>query len=244
MKSEVSCLQGTVYLLHSGSHKSHASLINNTIGQKDTTTHPVRIVLRFCILLFIFQLLCSCTRSSQEREFPIGQLQEGDLAFRRGFGTLSRIVTFAEGSGTYSHVGIIVDDNGTWKIIHAVPGEREGENDFDRVKSEELQTFFSRNHAIHGCLVHTGFNQSAQIRDLCQKAIAAARDSVRFDDRYDLEDNSSVYCSEFVWKLYLEKGVDLSEGRRKQVDLPGLSKNIIFPDYLLEYSNNTVFHSF
>lgn len=190
-------------------------------------------------------LLCACSSGTEDRAFPLEEIAEGDLAFRCGEGLFSRIVTTAEEEGVYSHVGLVVREDGRWQVAHAVPGEREFKGDFDRVKLEALEVFFAADRAFRGCLVHTGLKyESGKILPLCREAVQAARDSVRFDGDYSLEDSSKVYCTEFVWRLYLRQGTDLSEGRRRHFDMPFVNGDIILPEHLLHYSDNHIYYSF
>ena len=198
-------------------------------------------ILIACITLF---LGLSCTPSRHAPVFPLDQIREGDLAFRCGRGVFSRAVTSAEEDGRYSHVGIIVMDDGKWKVVHAVPGEPEFKGDFDRVKIEDLDVFYGPDRAWCGELAHTGLIDSASVRALCRDAIQAARDSVRFDNDYSLEDSSEVYCTEFVWRLYRRRGIDLSEGRRQRVNTLFVKGDVILPEHLFAFSENEFYFCF
>lgn len=185
-----------------------------------------------------------CRTGDAAREFPVGEIREGDLAFRCGRGVFSRAVLAADSKGEYSHVGIVVKEGGAWKVVHAVPGEREGKADFDRVKMEPLDVFYSNKRAFRGCLVHTGLTADSLAGSLCSTAIQFARDSVRFDNSYTLSDSSEVYCTEFVWRLYRRVGTDLTEGRRRSVNILGIDGPVILPEHILDYSGNTMYFSF
>ncbi len=198
-----------------------------------------------CILLGLLLLAPGCSSAQVEREFPTEEMAEGDLAFRCGRGVFSRAVTTAEEEGVYSHIGLLLRDGEAWKVVHAVPGETEGEDDFERVKMEDVGAFFSAERAVRGCLVHTGLADSATVAALRGKALRAVADSVRFDGDYRLEDSSRVYCTEFVWRLYADAaGIDLSEGRRRFIHLLWINGDVLLPEHLLEYSGNQVYYSF
>lgn len=175
---------------------------------------------------------------------PYEQMKEGDLAFRCGYGLSSRAVKYCEDKCLYSHVGILVSDDGEWRVIHAVPGEKENDKDFARVKNESIEQFFHRSRAYKGCLVHPGIQLPEAIAIVHNKALKYANDSVRFDSHYDLNDSSKVYCSEFVWLLYKDVGVDLSEGRRRFIRAFNIKADCLLPEHILEYSNNISYFSF
>lgn len=199
------------------------------------------------LTIFLFAVLAvaaACTRQPETRILPYDQLQEGDLAFRCGHGILSRAVTTAQEQGMYSHLGVVVRDGDVWKVVHAVPAEHEFNGDFDRVKQEDIAVFYSPERASRGCLVHTGFIDSAQLQALRIQALQAACDSVRFDHGYNLNDSSEMYCAEFVWHLYRSAGIDLSEGRRRSIHLLQIDGDILLPEHLLAYSNNIPYFQF
>lgn len=171
-------------------------------------------------------------------EFPLEEMREGDLAFRRGRSFASHAVMAAGERRMYSHVGVLVREGDSWRVIHAVPGETESAADFERVKDETLEQFFASGRATHGELFHTGLSDSAAVSHIREEALRMARDSVRFDRDYDLSTRDAVYCTEFVYLLYGDVGVDLSEGRRTKVNVPLLSRECLLPDDILLYSGN------
>ena len=200
------------------------------------------------LLLTLAVLLpAGCRRHPACREAPVlpfGQLQEGDLAFRCGQGVFSHAIMSAEEDPRYSHVGVLVKENGAWKVVHAVPGESDFPGDFDRVKAETIEGFFAPDRAFRGCLVHTGLADSTLVARLSREALQLACDSVRFDGSFDLADSTSLYCTELVWMLYRHAGVDLSEGRRRYIDVIGIHADCLLPEHLLSFRNNQIYYSF
>lgn len=190
-------------------------------------------------------LIFGCSRAPKgDVELPYGLMRNGDLAFRCGGGVFSRVVTAAGDGGVYSHVGVLVKNGGKWMVVHAVPGEKEFNGDFARVKVESAGKFFAPDRAFRGCLVHTGLADSLRLAALCSTALRYARDSVRFDGFYDLADSAEVYCTEMVWRLYRRAGIDLSEGRRRHVNMIGLHSECILPEHLLKYTGNDIYFIF
>ena len=196
-------------------------------------------------LLFLLPAGCrNHIKAPEVPAFPYEQMREGDLAFRCGRGVFSRAVMSAEEEPLYSHVGVLVKEEGTWKVVHAVPGESEFSGDFDRVKAEALDGYFSPDRAFRGSLVHTGLADSARIAALSGEALQLARDSVRFDRSYDLTDSSRLYCTELVWKLYRHVGTDLSEGRRRYINVVGIHADCLLPEHLLSYRENQIYYNY
>lgn len=177
--------------------------------------------------------------------FPVDEIAEGDLAFRCGRGMFSHVVTFSEEKGLYSHVGLVVRDrDSSWKVVHAVPDEREFKGDFDRVKMEDIAVFFSSQRARRGCLLHTGISDTTLLGAICRNAKKAAQDSLGFDNDYDLEDSSKVYCTEFVWRLFRREGIDLSEGRRRFTRIVRINGDVLLPEHLLDHCGNNIYFTF
>ena len=198
----------------------------------------------FISAAFICLVLAGCKEAPAPLALPYEQMREGDLAFRCGSGVFSRAVTYVEENGAYSHIGLLVEHDGVWKVVHAVPGEKESAQDFDRVKEETVEQFFAPERARKGCLVHVETPEREKVREICQAALGFARDSVRFDNQYELQDSSRLYCTELVWLLYRRCGVDLSEGRRRRVNALGIQADCILPEHLFAYRDNEVYFSF
>lgn len=67
--------------------------------------------------LFILWVSCVCPSchnlgKTDSQTLPTELFSDGDLAFRRGTGFMSRIVVAADKNGTYSHVGILKKNGG------------------------------------------------------------------------------------------------------------------------------------
>jgi hypothetical protein len=204
---------------------------------------------RLILMMLMATIAAGCSTGASSNQapdcpgLPYGRMAEGDLAFRCGRGVFSRAVTAAGSEGIYSHIGLLVNDGGTWKVVHAVPRERESAGDFDRVKAEPVETFFRSDRACSGALVHTGLADSAKVGKMKSAALQYARDSVPFDHDFSLEDSTRLYCTELVWRLYLTSGTDLSEGRRRKIHLFSIDGDCLMPEHLYDYTENeTYFH--
>ena len=177
--------------------------------------------------------------NEQVPDIPWSELREGDLAFRKGTGTLSHAITWTPNNKNFSHSGVVFRrPDGEWVVVHAVPDERESRSDFDRVKAESLNRFFGRRLCIYGELVHTPLTDTVTLSRMRARAFGWARDSVRFDHNYDMRDTSELYCTELVWSLYRREGVDLSDGRRTIVNLPAMPDTLLFPEDLYKHRGN------
>lgn len=207
----------------------------------------VRYTAIILLILSLFAVSCGKGKrlpAEDRSPLPYEQMRDGDLVFRCGLGMFSQAVTLAEKNRSYSHVGLLFKDGDVWTVVHAVPREPDYKGDFSRVKQEPLEKFLLPDMAIRAGLVHTGFSDSLKIEQMKAQAFQAVRDSVRFDDAYDLEDSTEVYCTEFVWRLYRRAGIDLTEGRRKFLRTVVINGDTLFPEHVYDYSLNTLYYSY
>ena len=175
----------------------------------------------------------SCTKNNicdnlQHIDSIKSLIQEGDIVFRRGEVVVSRIVLASDINGKYSHIGMIINENDTLKVAHSVPGEHNDDLDFDRVKIDAIDTFFSNNHASAGAVMRLNLSDE-QRKKLSELAIIKERQNVKFDHNYDLSDTCELYCTEFIQLLYSNIGIDISESRKSTAFIPGLQGDYIMP---------------
>lgn len=174
-------------------------------------------------------LMAACSKSANTTErvqYDTVGLRNGDLLFRNGCGYESHVVTNMS-AGDYSHIGIVYRTEEGWCVIHAVPGEAE-EGEPEVLKCESIAEFYRCDRAKAGAC--------ARVHCADSLADAAARHAMRlverrveFDNDYDLEDSSQLYCTELVRLVYADCGVDLCEERRHKA--PIIAKGeVIYPE--------------
>lgn len=153
--------------------------------------------------------------------FDTTSLRNGDLIFRNGLGSESLVVTASSG-GDYSHVGILYNDGSGWQVIHAVPGENTpGEPEW--LKCEPIEDFFSPHRAQAGAVARVNCDDATA----AQAAIMALRKvkaGVTFDNDYNINDTTTLYCSELVWQAYMSQGINLAP--------ENTTTPILFPEHL------------
>lgn len=188
----------------------------------------------FCYIVLCCWGTACCDRRPQTHSIlPAGiTLKAGDVVLRCGYGFMSNAVLAADSGGTYSHIGIVVDSCGHPMIAHAVPGEPDFEGDKDRVKLDRPSVFYGEDRAKAGCVLR------------CKDSVAAGRAAVKayklykqgmlFDHLFNTNDSTRMYCCEFIEDVYLSAGVSLTNGKRHDINLPGiLLKGIILPSDFL-----------
>ena len=184
-------------------------------------------VLMLSAVLCLLMAACSKSANTTEQvQYDTVGLRNGDLLFRNGCGYESHVVTNMS-AGDYSHIGIAYRTEEGWCVIHAVPGEAE-EGEPEVLKCEAIADFYRCDRAKAGACARVHCTDSL--------ADAAARHAMRlverrveFDNDYDLEDSSRLYCTELVRLVYADCGVDLCEKRRHKA--PIIAKGeVIYPE--------------
>ncbi len=197
------------------------------------------------LLLISTSLLVGCQSNreiSQRRNITV-ELQDGDIAFRRGLGVVSSAVLMMNNQGTYSHCGVVVFHDGEWCVIHAVPYEGERLED-DKVYCEPIGEFYSTQKAQCGAIYTLKELDNSQRKAVASYAKKHYESGTKFDHKYNLEDQTELYCSELVWRAYLEAERDLSQSRRTHVVLPPFNGIHIMPANIESNDSLTLIYSF
>ena len=146
-------------------------------------------------------------------------LRNGDLIFRQGRSTVSRLVLLADTQSIYSHVGLLLLDGPEALVVHAVPAEMIG--DPAPVRAEPLAHFIDAERASTVSVRRLNHSQANRYASL---ATAAAREYVQealpFDAGFYLYSGDRLYCTELVWRAYLEAGIDLVDGKFARLETP------------------------
>ncbi len=206
---------------------------------------PAMYVLRCVTCVLIIGLLLACNREDKRNTIlpPDIVLQAGDVVFRQGIGATSRVVRMADDNGVYSHVGLVVDMGDSLMIIHAVPGEPDYEGDYDRVKINTPEQFYSLQYAASGEVRRLHNADAAIIECATYYAKQAYKHGVAFDHNYDDEDTTKLYCCELIERAFLLSGFSISDNKRHDLFCPGigyisciLPSDILRSSYLESYS--------
>jgi hypothetical protein len=175
-------------------------------------------------------------------QLPYDTMREGDFVLRRGRSMTSNLVIMRD-KHSYSHIGMLQKSDSGWCVIHAVNDEYDFKGDFDRVKIEKIERFFSYERASAGAIVHSFVGDSIAEK-ISQKALQHVKDSTRFDNSFITDENSELYCTELIYVLYKEHGIDITEGRRTKAGLFGLPEKIIFPSDIVENKKLNIYFDF
>ncbi|MDL2262632.1 hypothetical protein LJC11_03910 [Bacteroidales bacterium OttesenSCG-928-I21] len=188
----------------------------------------------FPILLLLF-ILSSCNTIPPDPHYiPENiELKNGDIAFRKGNSAESYAVTAFDSEAVYSHVGVVIDINENWFIVHAVPGEAEPRAK-DTIKMDSIHIFFRKDRAQSGAIYRLNISDSLT-KIIAKNTLEYYNKKVLFDNYFNLEDTTMLYCTELVHSVYKSAGINITENRRHKI--PGFPSPIIWPSDILKNKN-------
>lgn len=152
------------------------------------------------------------------RSLDADRFEPGDLILRRGRSLVSRLVLAADDRSEYSHIGILQRRGDEVSVIHAAPGSSQGLE--GAVKIEPLGTYLAYDSAAAAALYRVKNVPTALRLGAAEIAEGYALEKTPFDGRFDLETEGSLYCTELVWRAYLEAGLDLVDGVFDELNIP------------------------
>jgi hypothetical protein len=144
------------------------------------------------------QIVSKYTLSTDE----LSLLKEGDIILRHGYGFVSdMIVETMNDSIGISHCAILTTDtNKNWMIIHSVSSTL---TDIDGVQSQLLKPFI--NDSKKNSVVVVRYKHAKNDSDLArigQRAKYYLKKQVPFDESFNPDDSTEIFCSELLWKVF------------------------------------------
>jgi hypothetical protein len=160
------------------------------------------------------------------------EYQNGDLIFRRGRSIESQIVLLSDGNSDYSHVGIVYLRNKKTFVIHSVPVEN-GE-EYELIKMESVEDFLNEKKAIQFAVFRLEDSLINVTKAASEFAYDCYLNKFRFDNQYDLNSDTKLYCTELIWKAYQQAGIDLVQKRLHDINFVIVNKKMIMPSSIIE----------
>lgn len=125
------------------------------------------------------------------------QLRDGDLVVRTGNDFISLTLRqFSTQDRTYSHCGLVRIEQGRVFVYHAIGGE---DNPNARLRRDTFAKFCSPAHNLGFGIFRYRFS-AAQVARLDSIVDKFYRQKPRFDLKFDLKTDTSLYCAEFIYK--------------------------------------------
>lgn len=151
-------------------------------------------MLRKTLIAFLF--FCSSAISLQAQEFKAGDLIFQDLQCGPLCDAINAVTKGCQGKD-FSHVGIVVNYQNQLGVIEAIGS---------KVQFTSLNIFLGRSFDAAGkplvIAARLKKKYTKSIAKACELAIASL--GIPYDDRF-LPNNDSLYCSELIYAVYLDK---------------------------------------
>lgn len=141
----------------------------------------------------------------------IQKIQDGDICLRHGFGLVSDlIVEQLDENYDLSHCAILCKDStGKIYVIHSVSSSI---SPYDGVQKQELEPFIRdswKNSVVIVRYKGKGTKKGTNA-GIARRAKEYLKKQIPFDNSFDINDSSSFYCTELLWKCILnEYGDDI-----------------------------------
>jgi uncharacterized protein YycO len=160
----------------------------------------------FILLTFIAVIILSCTESTPPVSVvaPPAALQTGDILFqqtRSGQGLAIQLAT----QSRYTHCGILLRINDQWQVLEAV----------QPVRYTPLAGWIARGDEKQVAVRRINPDSASLPDDINERLIKAGQPLLgKAYDIYFNWDDTRIYCSELVWKLYQQTtGIELCKLR-------------------------------
>lgn len=128
-------------------------------------------------------------------------IKTGDLVLRRGNDFSSdQVRGMSKEDKTYSHAGIAVIKDDSIFVYHVEP---DFYNVKDKVRKENIDSFFSRTHNTEFAVARFSLD-SNETKDLIAYLEERYQQKVSFDMGFDLKTDDKMYCSEMIRKGLLK----------------------------------------
>ncbi len=189
------------------------------------------VILMFSGVVLCFTYFPFLNKTTNIKNIPLTNLNNGDLVLRCGRSTESYAVYLADKNAEFTHLGIISIEDEIPFVIHVVPDKNK------LVRKESLKEFLKPKNASEFAIYRSHYNKFF-LDKVVQEANSFYLKKYEFDDKYDLETDSKLYCTELVLKAFNNAGISLKV--KVKVLKYGIGKhNIIFPS---EFTKAPIFN--
>ena len=139
--------------------------------------------------------------TSKEKTFCLPELSDGDIILREGKGFISEMMKATSATDKrFSHAGVVVFGKNGPLVAHFIGTPESPGNAF---KLEPIDSFIRPDENLSFAVYRYDLseNEKAAIRN--DISLMKGK-QIRFDEAFDLETDSALYCTEFIYKTYLK----------------------------------------
>lgn len=142
-------------------------------------------------------------------------IEEGDIILRHGYGLVSDIIVEQlHEKYDISHCAIICKTDTGFAIVHSVSSSI---SNIDGVQAQDLKSFV--NESQLNSVIILRYKPKIEKPNSCisNRAVQYLTQQVPFDESFDINDSSEFYCTELLWKVFLnEFGDDIFLNKNKE----------------------------
>lgn len=153
--------------------------------------------------LLIYNVSGVISNHTEEVKLPKLALSTGDLVFRNGHGLISRMFQNCSlKEKKYGHTGIVLIKNNLPYVAH-VQQDRPG----PALMVEPLSQFWNASICNEGAVYRLDLNNS-QNKNFTTLLNLNLKKNLLFDAKFDMDDHSHVYCSEWIRDMVVKSTGD------------------------------------
>lgn len=175
-------------------------------------------------VLAVLAAVCVYFYSPEKLIIRAPKLENGDVIFRRENSFWGDIATsIARRDGSYSHTGIILLQNGSPYVVHAYA---DAKTNNAQVSMQPLAEFLKNSSAS----AYFRLNFAPAIREeVAKQAFGYYQRKTPFDDKFSLDDDKAVYCTELVWAASkIASGYDIAPEKSLMMDRKYIGNDDLF----------------
>ncbi|UMB61633.1 hypothetical protein MHL31_05365 [Lutibacter sp. A80] len=177
------------------------------------------VIILLCGLLFFY---LKFRNTNQLKEIANSKnLKNGDLILRAGKSTESYLVHLADNSSEFTHIGIIIIERNQPYVIHAVPHKNH------TLKKDLLGDFLDPKKTSSYAIYRSNYT-SITLNKVVNEAKNFYVNKYTFDNEYNLNTDTKLYCSELILKAFNNVGIHLNVNAKSFNFVIG-EHDIIFP---------------
>ncbi len=129
-------------------------------------------------------------------------IKDGDIILRHGYGFVSdMIVQTLEEDLAISHCAIIVKNDSAINVIHSVS---QTVSDFDGVQVQDIRQFVHESKMNSIIVLRYRYNDKQNAASVSERASYYLDRRIPFDLSFNIEDTTRFFCTEFIWKVFLD----------------------------------------